>query len=357
MDGVHHSFDAGRNQAADCRRDRLGGPCTDAQSSRRAGRGKIRPRPRVSFVVTSYNKADYLPAVLETVWAEAQSVDGEVILIDDGSNDGSAEICEQFASAHPSAVFWRQSNVGVFETLNRAVPRALSEWIRFCDSDDPIIPGSTERLVMAADRFDVPAAYGRSISYGPGPVFPSEASKQTRTAARVGLHEDGALYLVKRMGFVPSAAIYRTEALIRLFPLPKHFVSCQDLAVTLAAVGRKGLAWTDYPACFHLTGTPAQLSSNRVLMWHQITRIIQHFAPCLEPHHRRAAVIKAAHRAMRYQRTGKSGLRSLLARLWLFSLIARAKLGLCRAGSALDAIATSYERELGPLIEGRQRVY
>src|SRR5262245_60619007 len=81
----------------------------------------------VSFLVTSYNKADYLPAVLESVWDEARSVGGEIVLVDDGSTDGSERICATFAEAHPTVHYWRQDNCGIYATMNIIASKARGD--------------------------------------------------------------------------------------------------------------------------------------------------------------------------------------------------------------------------------------
>jgi glycosyltransferase involved in cell wall biosynthesis len=87
---------------------------------------------------------------LESVWQEAAALEAEIILVDDGSSDGSTQICERFANDHPEILFWRQDNRGIFPTVNLIALKAQGRWVRFCDSDDPLILGSTRRLIDAA---------------------------------------------------------------------------------------------------------------------------------------------------------------------------------------------------------------
>ncbi|MFW6024517.1 MAG: glycosyltransferase family 2 protein [Dichotomicrobium sp.] len=313
--------------------------------------------PGVSFIVTSYNKASYLPVVLESVWHEVAAAQGQMILVDDGSTDGSLEICAAFAEAHPEVMFLYHENHGVFRTLNRVITAAEGEWVRFCDSDDPLIPGSTQRLIEAACTTGAPIAYGAAKPYGPLPLPEKLVVEPAVSRGKIGVHEDGAMYLLRRMGFTPSRAIYRRAPLMQAFPLPEHLVSCQDLALSLAPAIGAPIAWVDEPMCFYLEGVEHQLSANRVLMWHQITRIVQHYAGRLSPRHQRAALVKACHRASRFHRVRQKNLAALVRQVWLLSIIARAKLGLCNVPSMLDIIARSYEEELAPLLRGDRRVY
>jgi len=314
-------------------------------------------RTLVTFIVTSYNKAPFLPVVLATVGREATAVNGQMIVVDDGSTDKSAEICAAFAKAHPEVMFQYHQNCGVFRTLNRVIAKAAGEWIRFCDSDDPIIQGSTQRLIEAASAAEAPIAYGAAIPYGPLPLPEKVVMGAAVSGGKVGVHEDGAMYLLQRMGFTPSRAIYRRAALMQAFPLPEHLVSCQDLALSLAPAVGAPIAWVDEPMCFCLEGVEQQLSANRALMWHQITRIVQHYAGWMSPRHQRTALIKACHRARRFHGDRQHNLAALACRVWLVSIVVRARLGLCNVPAMLDSIARSYEEELAPLIKGSQRVF
>ena len=56
----------------------------------------------VSYLVSSYNKRPWLPAVLASVARERGKTGGEIVLIDDGSADGSADLCAAFAAGTPT---------------------------------------------------------------------------------------------------------------------------------------------------------------------------------------------------------------------------------------------------------------
>lgn len=312
----------------------------------------------VTFIVTSYNKASYLRSVLDSVWTEVCATHGQLILIDDGSSDGSDIICAEFANQHPGIIFYNQINRGIFRTLNSVVSIAKGDWVRFCDSDDPLIPGSTKRLIQVAEKSDAPICYGRAILYGPKPLTVSMVQGETsETRGKAGVHKDGASYLLNRMEFTPSRAVYRSSDLAQAFPLPSNLITCQDLAISLATALDRPIAWLDEPVCFYLHGVPNQLAANRVLMWHQIARIARYYGPRLQEHHRRAALIKAVHRAKRFTRRSSVGPSRPLTYLWLLHIRACICLGIYNFEKSMDKISGIYESELEPIIKGQQRVY
>ena len=311
----------------------------------------------VSFLVTSYNKAAYLPAVLDSVWREAQAVGGEVVLVDDGSSDGSDRICAAFAESHPEILYWRQENRGIYPTVNSIAVKARGQWIRFCDSDDPLLPGSTHRLIEIAKETGAGVAYGRAIAYGPEPLSGERPSPRVSSPGATNIHPDGLMYLIREMNFTPSMAICRADALMETLPLPVDLVSCQDLALWFPIVSRLPLAWIDEPVCFSLKGAPNQLSANNALTLQQTIRITQRNVRLLSARHKRAALLKASNRTRRWLRKMRHDRNSLGVQLWLIGINASARLKLIDFNTTLDKIANYYEQELEPILTRRARPF
>ena len=311
----------------------------------------------VSFLVTSYNKAAYLPTVLGSVRSEADAVGGEIILVDDGSSDGSELICAAFAEAHPEITYWRQENRGIYPTVNSIAAKARGEWVRFCDSDDPLLLGSTRRLLDAARQTGAGVAYGQAIAYGPEPMLPGPLPSASSELGAAHIHPDGLMYLIRGMNFTPSMAICRADALRRALPLPADLVSCQDLALWFPVVSRLPLAYIEEPVCFNLKGAPNQLSANHALTLQQTIRITQRNAGLLSAHHKRAALLKAANRTRRWLRKMRPDRNSLGVQIWLMAIAARARFGQVDFNATLEKIANCYEHELEPILNRRAKPF
>ena len=315
------------------------------------------PLVTVSFLVTSYNKAAYLPAVLGSVRSEADAVGGEIILVDDGSSDGSETICAAFAQAHPTITYWRQDNRGIYPTVNSIAAKARGEWVRFCDSDDPLLPGSTRRLVDAARRTGAGVAYGKAIAYGPEPMLADRLPAPSSEVSVAHVHADGLMYLIRDMNFTPSMAVCRADALRQALPLPADLVSCQDLALWFPVVSRLPLAYVSEPVCFNLKGAPNQLSANHALTLQQTIRITQRNAALLSASHKRAALLKAANRTRRWLRKMRPDRNSLATQIWLMAVAARARFGRIDFNATLEKIANCYEHELEPILNRRAKPF
>lgn len=94
--------------------------------------------PLVSILVPCYNAAPWLAASLESALAQSWPR-CEVILVDDGSTDGSLEVARKF-EARGVRIF-RQANAGASAARNRALREAGGDFIQFLDADDLISPG------------------------------------------------------------------------------------------------------------------------------------------------------------------------------------------------------------------------
>ncbi len=105
--------------------------------------------PLVSVVVPVYNTARYLPAAIESVLAQTYP-HFELILVDDGSTDGSAAIARAYARRDPRVrVLCNERNLGIVRTRNRAFAAAhpASTYFAVLDSDDVCLPDRLARQV------------------------------------------------------------------------------------------------------------------------------------------------------------------------------------------------------------------
>ncbi len=92
--------------------------------------------PAVSIVLPTFNRADVIGRALESVRAQSFE-DWELLVVDDGSTDGTAE---QIAGFDPRLVVVRQENAGVYAARNAGPARARGRLITFLDSDDAWAP-------------------------------------------------------------------------------------------------------------------------------------------------------------------------------------------------------------------------
>lgn len=115
----------------------------------------------ISVVVPVFNTKKYLRRCVESILRQSFA-DFELILIDDGSTDGSAGICDGYAKKDGRVKVMRQPNAGPSAARNRAIEYALkesdSEWITCIDSDDYVGEKLFEYLLAAAKSADTEIA-------------------------------------------------------------------------------------------------------------------------------------------------------------------------------------------------------
>ena len=95
-------------------------------------------RFKVSVVVPAYNTAEYLPECLDSLVGQSIGLDSiQIVVVDDGSTDGSAEVIRAYAERYPkNFVCLRQENVGQGAARNLGLERCEGEYVGFMDSDD-----------------------------------------------------------------------------------------------------------------------------------------------------------------------------------------------------------------------------
>ena len=80
--------------------------------------------------------------------------DMEIIVVNDGSQDTSLEICREYEKMDRRFRVINKENTGVSDSRNQAIETARGEYLQFMDSDDWLTPDATESFVHAARKFD-----------------------------------------------------------------------------------------------------------------------------------------------------------------------------------------------------------
>lgn len=91
--------------------------------------------PAVSVIVPVYNSQESLSKCIDSILAQTFS-DFELILVNDGSNDASGDICVTYASKDSRIKVFHKDNGGVSSARNLGIEKAVGKWLAFVDSDD-----------------------------------------------------------------------------------------------------------------------------------------------------------------------------------------------------------------------------
>ena len=124
--------------------------------------------PVVSVVIPCYNAENTLPRAVESVLDGAP--DGlEVILVDDGSTDGTAALCDALAAKDRRIKALHRPNGGVSAARNAGIDAAGGEWLMFVDADDALLPGLWDALPRAFAAKAQLILFGITRQSGPAP--------------------------------------------------------------------------------------------------------------------------------------------------------------------------------------------
>ncbi|OOF41837.1 hypothetical protein BKK49_04180, partial [Rodentibacter rarus] len=104
----------------------------------------------LSFVVPVYNVEKYLAQCLESL--VSQSVSKEIIIVNDGSTDGSLAVAEEYLSRYSFITIINQHNQGLSAARNAGLRQAKGRYVYFVDSDDWLVEMQFDRMVEIADQ-------------------------------------------------------------------------------------------------------------------------------------------------------------------------------------------------------------
>lgn len=110
---------------------------------------------RVSVALATYNGANYLPQLLDSLGRQTLSP-SEIIVCDDGSSDGTRAVLDQYRQQLPLTVYPNERSLGVVRNFKRAVAQCRGEYVAFCDQDDVWLPDKLARSVEALRAIDGP---------------------------------------------------------------------------------------------------------------------------------------------------------------------------------------------------------
>ena len=146
--------------------------------------------PLVTVIVPVYNTAPYLKECVASISSQTyQKL--EIIAVDDGSTDGSAELLDEIAGKDSRIKVVHKENGGVSSARNTGLEMAHGEYISFVDSDDTLEPDMYETLLSMAEQYNAAIAhcsYSRLTGDDQRPIGGSgRILAQTGTGAQVSL--------------------------------------------------------------------------------------------------------------------------------------------------------------------------
>jgi len=166
---------------------------------------------KISVVIPVYNVVRFLPACLDSLSAQTFR-DWTCLLVDDGSDDGSSEICRDYAGQDTRFVVRRVENRGAYAARNVGLSWADGDAVYFCDSDDILHPELLERLASALESSGGDFAYVDAVEFPEDgvPEFRSPYAEPDLVAAAFPL------FAKQKCGLALWHCLFRRHALTSL---------------------------------------------------------------------------------------------------------------------------------------------
>lgn len=131
-------------------------------------------KPLVSIVVPIFNMGTQLRNAAKYIMAQTYE-NIEIILVDDGSEDDTPEVCRELAGKDERVTFFRQENMGSGPARNKGIENASGEYIYFADADDEMSENLIERIVERMEKGDCDMAV-----FGFKRIFKDGSEKEIR---------------------------------------------------------------------------------------------------------------------------------------------------------------------------------
>jgi glycosyltransferase involved in cell wall biosynthesis len=221
----------------------------------------------ISVVIPAFNAADTLAETIDAVLGQTREP-LEVVVVDDGSTDETAEIAERFGLPVTCV---RTPNAGVSRARNTGIERAAGEFVAFVDADDLWRPEKLERQIQALEH------YRRADVSTTGRIR-VDGDLQEIDRSAVGAFDDPCeALLLNSMTLGPVSSLVARRALLEeIGGFDTRFSQCADWDLFLRLSLRTRFATVDEPLVLYRT-SPGNMSSNVELLERDTMAVLDRF--------------------------------------------------------------------------------
>lgn len=207
----------------------------------------------VSVIIPTYNRCAYIEEAIKSVLSQVQATDAmEVIVVDDGSRDGTLSILESFG---PAIQILRPFHGGVSAARNRGIEIASGKWIAFLDSDDLWLPRKlATQLDFLRKHPEIQICQTQEIWLRNGKHL--NPKKYHEKPSGHCFHR-----LLERCLISPSAVIIAKEVFKEVGLFDESLPACEDYDLWLRVGCRYPIGLVEEPLVVKRGGHPDQLSA------------------------------------------------------------------------------------------------
>lgn len=185
--------------------------------------------PQISVIMPLYNAEEYLAEAIDSIVYQSFK-DYELLLINDGSTDASANICNNYASIYANIKVFHTLNQGVSVARNLGILNASGTFITFVDADDYLESTALEILLKNAieSKADISIVNNFIIKKTYTTVHNAMIAEKEILTPYEGIYQ----LLTDKIPFVPWAKLYRTS-LFKIVTFPENVAYCEDAYINL----------------------------------------------------------------------------------------------------------------------------
>lgn len=249
--------------------------------------------PRISVITPVFNGEAHLHRCVESIVAAAEGHSVELIIVDDGSTDGTPEIAQRYSEALPWVRYLRQQNAGPSSARNAGLELARGDYIGFVDSDDSVASAYFTRLARACVDFPEIVVFGyerrflSGHSSGKAPSSRRHVNESDRLLADVSNDRELFWYQVTKL--------FRADV-VRSIRFNEHIRLGEDTIFNLQAVSNARVIVRISDILYQYYETAGSLSSP-TYKGGLLENMEEHFAARLRVHEQRGQALAGHVRA------------------------------------------------------------
>lgn len=191
--------------------------------------------PALSFIIPVYNVEAYLRKCINSI-LEQSGTDCEVILVDDGSTDGSGAICDEFSGQNTNVKTLHQKNSRHSAARNAGLEKAVGKYVSFIDSDDYIGQGCVKKILNWIKSTDADICFMEGYKLFPDGTTESLGDEIDRNQISGRSKEEVFRHLATRPKYPGSACtkLFRRDFLTENeLKFPTNLTHAEDLTFCL----------------------------------------------------------------------------------------------------------------------------
>jgi len=206
----------------------------------------------VSVIIPTFDRASVLSNAINSVVGQSFT-SLELIIVDDGSTDGTAQLVDEWLEKDARISYYRQNNQGVSSARNLGISKATGEWLAFLDSDDEWLPQKLAKQMELLDSSDHLVCHAEEIWVRNGKRV-NQMKKHQKQGGDV-FEKSLAMCAMS-----PSSIVIHKSVFDHVGYFDENFIVCEDYDLWLRIAARYEVAYIEEPMITKFGGHEDQLS-------------------------------------------------------------------------------------------------